>query len=56
MDMRKFLDRIADSYGLYIRKQYGGDYYLIDIMTGGMVMHGTLEDIDQWLQAVEVGK
>ena len=54
MEMREFLDRIADSHGMYIRKERNGDYYLIDTMTDGMVMHGTLEDVDQWLQEVEV--
>ena len=55
MEQREFLDRMADSWGMYIRKQRTGDFYLIDMQTGGMVMPGTLDDVDQWLHDMENG-
>lgn len=55
MEQREFLDRMADSWGMYIRKQRNGDFYLIDTQTGGMVMHGTLDDVDKWLHDMENG-
>ncbi len=55
MNQRKFLDRMADSRGMYIRKQRNGDFYLIDIQTGGMVTHGTMDDLDAFLHDLEGG-
>ena len=55
MNQRKFLDSMADSRGMYIRKQRNGDFYLIDIQTGGMVTHGTMDDLDAFLHDLEGG-
>lgn len=55
MNQREFLDSMADSRGMYIRKQRNGDFFLIDIQTGGMVTHGTMDDLEAFLHDLEGG-